>query len=180
MDVGELNWHVCQPWRIYLITFAFVRWLLYVQLHQRVFDMWSISRVRGMKPVLKIKLIKHDSANKHLSSLCVFLCIYMLWDASYGRWGRFPYPFNTVKAGAQRPVEVPKLELLGSPTLPWLLCALPQRTLLQPVVVSEGRIKIKNTGTNDKCTHTPVPSTNSHLFSLLHTHMLTERGRYNK
>lgn len=65
--------HVRQPWRISRITFGFVQWLLYVQLHQWVFHMLSIHRVCGTKPVLEITLMQGDSANKCLSSsiLCV-------------------------------------------------------------------------------------------------------------
>ena len=79
--------------------------------------------------------------NISLPQFYVFPCICLLWDGSCGRWGRFPYPLNTVEAGAQRLVRVPKLELQGPPTLPRLLCSPPGRTLLQPVVAYQDRMK---------------------------------------
>lgn len=125
----------------FLILFAFVLWLLYVH-HRWVFHMWSVPGVRGMKPVWESHPYEVTAPiNVSLPQFYVFQCICLLWDGSCGRWGRFPYPLNTVEAGAKRLVGFPKLELQGPPTLPRLLCSPPGRTLLQPVVAYEDRMK---------------------------------------
>lgn len=79
--------------------------------------------------------------NISLPQFYVFLCISLLWDSGFGKWGRFGDPLNTVKAGAQRLVGAPLLELQGPPSLPRLLCSPPGRTRLQPVGASEDRMK---------------------------------------